>query len=485
MQHETLTSQLERLQKKEISAVELTKSYLEAIDRHTQLGAFISVHEEEALAAAAQCDKAGPPDETAPLRGIPLAIKDALVLNFGKTTCASKILENYSSPFTATSIQKLFQAGAFSIGKTNLDEFAMGSSTENSAFGITRNPWNRERIPGGSSGGSAVAVAAGLAPAAIGTDTGGSIRQPASMCGVTGIKPTYGRVSRYGLIAYGSSLDQVGPMGVSAKDCALLTRIMAGYDLKDATSMKKSVSKWEVPLKQICQGLRIGVPKEYFIDGIADEVADRVENAIRELEKLGAKRVEITLPHTDYAIAAYYVIAPAEASSNLARFDGVRYGHRARGVQDLNDLYVRSRSEGFGKEVQRRILMGTYVLSSGYYEAYYRKAQKVRSLIKSDFVKAFTESCDVIACPNAPSTAFRIGEKCNDPLTMYLEDAFTLPANLAGLPAMSLPCGFDSQGLPVGLQLIGQAWDEHRLLSIGQEYQTATDWHLRKPNMDR
>ena len=476
--HTPVTTLLEQLSRKEISSVEITEEYLKNIKASEELGAYLSLHEESALKAAKEADESGGPDEKKPLQGLPIAIKDIFTMNTGTTTCASQFLKNYESPFTATCVQQLLDSGAFSLGKTNLDEFAMGSSNENSSFAVAKNPWDTARVPGGSSGGSAVAVAAKLAPAALGTDTGGSIRQPASLCGITGLKPTYGRVSRYGLVAFASSLDQAGPMAVSAKDCALLGRLMAGGDTRDSTSVSKEVTRWEEPLEQICDGLRIGVPKEYFIEGISSPVLKAVDEAVTQLEKLGAKRVEISLPHTEFAVAVYYIIAPAEASSNLSRFDGVRYGTRAPEASDLNDLYRKSRSQGFGTEVKRRILVGTYVLSSGYYDAYYRRGQQVRTLIKKDFEDAFENQCDVIACPTAPQTAFGIGEKTDDPLKMYLEDVFTIPASLAGLPAMSLPCGFDENHLPIGLQLIGPAWEEHRILSVAQAFQQETDWHL-------
>jgi aspartyl-tRNA(Asn)/glutamyl-tRNA(Gln) amidotransferase subunit A len=479
--HTTLSSLIEMLKEKKLSPVELVTSYLSQIQEKNDLGAFLSTDEEGALQAAREAEKAGTPDDTHPLRGVPLAIKDIFTLNKGSTTCGSRFLEGYHSPFTATCVQKLFDAGALSVGKTNLDEFAMGSSNENSAYGIVKNPWDVKRVPGGSSGGSAAAVAGGLAPAALGTDTGGSIRQPASFCGISGLKPTYGRISRYGMVAFGSSLDQGGPMAVSAKDCALLARVMSGKDPRDSTSVDKPVTRWEEPLEKICDGLRIGVPREYFLDGMNAEVLEKVNNAIAVLEKLGAQRVDLSLPHTDYALAVYYVIAPAEASSNLARFDGVRYGKRASDAHTLQELYHHSRTQGFGSEVKRRIMIGTYVLSSGYYDAYYLKAQKVRRLLQADFTEAFQHSCDIIACPTTPSTAYGIGEKTDDPLEMYLGDIFTVPSSLAGLPAMSIPCGFDSQNLPIGMQLIGPAWEEHRLLSVAQAFQEETDWHLQAP----
>ncbi|MCB0328808.1 MAG: Asp-tRNA(Asn)/Glu-tRNA(Gln) amidotransferase subunit GatA [Bdellovibrionales bacterium] len=480
-QQPTLTDTIERLSRKKISSVELTHGYLQAIRDHSELGAFISVDEDKALEAAALADKAGPPDENQPLRGIPIAVKDLFVTASGTTTCASQFLKGYESPFTATSVQKLYDAGAFCIGKTNLDEFAMGSSNENSSFGPVKNPWDTTRVPGGSSGGSAAAVAAQLAPVALGTDTGGSIRQPAAMCGISGLKPTYGRISRYGMIAFASSLDQAGPMAVSAKDCALVARIMAGADRLDATSVDKPITRWEEPIPNVFEGLRIGVPKQYLIDGVDPEVLSAVDQAISQLEKLGATRVEISLPHTEFAVACYYVIAAAEASSNLARFDGIRFGARAQEISTLTELYERSRTEGFGSEVKRRILLGTYVLSSGYYDAYYLKAQKVRTLIQRDFQDAFEHECDLIACPTAPTTAFPLGEKTADPLQMYLADVFTIPGSLAGIPVLSVPCGFDGNHLPVGIQLIGQAWDEHRLLSVAQRYQEETTWHLQAP----
>ncbi|MCI5065345.1 Asp-tRNA(Asn)/Glu-tRNA(Gln) amidotransferase subunit GatA [bacterium] len=479
--HLPLTTLIEQLGKREISSVELTEQYLSSAKNRSELGVFLSLNEEEALKAARQADQDGGPSEEMPLRGIPFAIKDIFTTSSGVTSCASQFLKDYRSPFTATSVQRLLNAGAFSLGKTNLDEFAMGSSNENSSFFPVRNPWDEKRVPGGSSGGSGAAIAARLAPVALGTDTGGSIRQPASLCGITGLKPTYGRISRYGLIAFASSLDQPGPMAVSAKDCALIGRLMAGKDENDSTSVDRPVSRWEEPLENICEGLRIGVPKEYFIDGISSAVGERVEAGIQELEKRGAQRVEISLPHTEYAVATYYVVASAEASSNLARFDGIRYGTRAQETEGLMELYTKSRSEGFGPEVKRRIMMGTYVLSSGYYDAYYLKAQKVRTLIQQDFQKAFADKCDVIACPTTPHTAFPIGEKSDDPLQMYLEDIFTIPASLAGVPAISLPCGFDENHLPIGLQLIGPAWEEHRILSVAQAFQDETDWHLQAP----
>jgi aspartyl-tRNA(Asn)/glutamyl-tRNA(Gln) amidotransferase subunit A len=372
-------------------------------------------------------------------------------------------------------------AGTVSIGKLNMDEFAMGSSNENSAYGPVRNPWNPEYVPGGSSGGSAAAIAAGICPITLGTDTGGSIRQPASFCGVVGLKPTYGRVSRFGVIAYASSLDQVGGFAGNVKDCALITQAICGVDPNDATSATKEVPDFTKNLGQSIKGLRVGLPKEYFVSALDSDVNDALKKAIATLESLGAIPVEVSLPHTDAAVAVYYILAPAEASSNLARYDGIRYGHRAQGEYDLKTLYMKSRSEGFGREVQRRILVGTYVLSSGYYDAYYLKAQKVRSLIVKDFQDAFAQKCDVILAPTAPNAAFKLGEKVSDPMQMYLNDIFTIPVNLAGLPGMSVPCGFSKNGLPIGLQLIGKPWDEETLFKVASAYESATDWHTRRP----
>ncbi|MCB0319295.1 MAG: Asp-tRNA(Asn)/Glu-tRNA(Gln) amidotransferase subunit GatA [Bdellovibrionales bacterium] len=477
----TVAQLVQKLITREISAVEITESYLAQIESQMHLGCYLSVWHENALKAAKEADSAGAPSPEFPLRGIPLAIKDIFTTSYGTTTCGSQFLHEYESPFTATCVQRLLDAGGIVLGKTNLDEFAMGSSNENSSFFPVKNPWDVSRVPGGSSGGSAAAVAARTCPVALGTDTGGSIRQPAAFCGITGFKPTYGRVSRYGLVAFASSLDQAGPLGLTAEDCALVGRVISGVDPKDSTSVAREVTRWEQPLPESCKGLRIGIPKEYFLSGIDPEISLAVESAARVLEVLGAERVEISLPHTEYAIATYYVIAPAEASSNLARFDGVRYAKRAAGVESLEELYLRSRSEGFGSEVKRRILMGTYVLSSGYYDAYYLRAQKVRRLIQQDFLSAFENSCDLILCPTTPTVAFRHGENSASPLQMYLNDVFTIPTSLAGLPAVSLPCGMHSEGLPIGFQLIGRPWDEHRLLSVGQEFQQETTWHSGVP----
>ncbi len=477
----TLSRLKKLLSSKEISSVELTKYFLERAKSKDDLGCFLSLTEEEALKQANKADEKIAKGEDAPLLGVPLAIKDVLTTDFGTTTCASKILENYHSPFNATVINKMLDAGAVLYGKTNLDEFAMGSSNENSSFKPVKNPWDTERVPGGSSGGSAAAVAARIAPASLGTDTGGSIRQPAAFCGITGIKPTYGRVSRYGLVAYASSLDQIGPLGLSAEDCALITRVISGKDPLDSTSMEMEVPAFDTEISKDIKGMKVGVPKEYFIDGMQSEVSEALAEAKKVLSDLGAEIVEISLPHTDAAVAAYYIIAPAECSSNLARFDGIKYGYRAEETHDLFDLYAETRSEGFGEEVKRRILIGTYVLSSGYYDAYYLKAQKVRRLIQNDFLQAFEDKCDVILAPTAPTTPFKIGENINDPLAMYLNDIFTIPLNLAGMPGMSLPCGFDGKNLPIGMQLIAGPWQEQRIFNVAHAYQDATDWHTRKP----
>jgi aspartyl-tRNA(Asn)/glutamyl-tRNA(Gln) amidotransferase subunit A len=413
--------------------------------------------------------------------GIPIAVKDNFLTRGLRTTCASKILGDFLPPYDATAIKRIRDAGAVITGKTNLDEFAMGSSAENSAFFPTRNPWNMERVPGGSSGGSAAAAAADQCIAALGTDTGGSIRQPAAFCGMVGLKPTYGRVSRYGIIAFASSMDQVGPITKDVRDCALMLEAIAGHDPADSTSADRPVPRYSEALTGDVKGLRLGVPKEYFITGIAPEVEQAVRDAIRLLEKNGAVVEEISLPHTEYAVAVYYIVATAEASSNLARYDGMRFGHRAGG-KDLLETYMLSREEGFGPEVKRRIMLGTYALSAGYYDAYYLKAQRVRALIKQDFHAAF-QRCDAILTPTAPTTAFKIGEKIADPLQMYLSDIYTISVNLAGLPALSLPCGFDGDGMPIGLQIIGKHFDEATVLRLAHAYEQATEWHKRKPQL--
>ncbi len=466
------------LGKGEFASQDLFNEAIAKANRYKDLNAFVTL-----------CDPEDDKDDKKSLRDfvVPVGVKDIVLVKGVRATCGSRILENFVAPYDATVVTKLRKAGALIIGKTNLDEFAMGSSNETSYFGPVKNPWNTECVPGGSSGGSAAAVAARITPVALGTDTGGSIRQPASLSGIVGIKPTYGRVSRYGVIAYASSLDQVGCFATNVTDAAILTQIISGKDEKDSTSVDIPVPNFEAICNETkkdpsaLKGLRVGIPKEYFIDGLNPEVREVIDQALKVLEKLGAKLVPISLPHTDYALAAYYIIAPAEASSNLARYDGIRYGHRAENATDLMDLYCRTRSEGFGDEVKRRIMIGTYVLSSGYYDAYYLKAQKVRTLIAQDFHNVFSNDCDVIACPTSPSTAFKIGEKSSDPLQMYLSDVFTIPVNLAGLPGMSVPCGFDSKELPVGLQLIGKAFDEATLFKTGLAFEMATEWVSKLP----
>ena len=464
----------------DFSSVEITRELLDRIAAaNPALNAYITVTDELALQQAEAADQARASGKAGALTGVPLAVKDIFCTDGVLTSCASRMLENFRAPYDATVIEKLKAAGTVMLGKTNMDEFAMGSSNENSHYGPARNPWDRERVPGGSSGGSAVAVAAGLAPAALGTDTGGSIRQPAAFCGITGLKPTYGRVSRYGMIAYASSLDQGGPMARSAEDCALLLQAMAGFDERDSTSIEREVPDYAASLDQEIGGLRIGLPQEYFAEGLDDGVARVIEAAIDEYRRLGAEIVEISLPNSGIAIPAYYVVAMAECSSNLSRFDGVRFGHRCDEPKDLEDLYKRSRAEGFGDEVKRRILIGTYALSAGYYDAYYLKAQKLRRLISDDFQRAF-EQCDLIAGPTTPTPAFPLGANQDDPVAMYLQDIYTISVNLAGLPAMSIPAGF-SDGLPVGLQLIGNYFDEARLLGAAHRFQQATDWHRQQP----
>ncbi|MBF0161414.1 MAG: Asp-tRNA(Asn)/Glu-tRNA(Gln) amidotransferase subunit GatA [Magnetococcales bacterium] len=469
------------LRKRSLSSVELTRFFLTRIEqKNPELNAYITVDEEGALAAAQAADARLARGDGTPLTGLPLAVKDLFCTHGLRTTCASKMLHTFCPPYESTVTRRLKEAGAVLLGKTNMDEFAMGSSNETSFFGPARNPWNPARTPGGSSGGSAVAVAAGLCLAAIGTDTGGSIRQPAAMTGITGLKPTYGRISRFGMIAFASSLDQAGPMTRSVADAALLLQSMAGHDPLDSTSIDAVVPSYAEALTAHVQGLRIGIPAEYFAEGLTDAVRDAVERAITTFRALGAQCIPLSLPSTPYAIPTYYVIAPAEASSNLARYDGVRFGYRCENPKDLQDMYARSRAEGFGAEVKRRIMLGTYVLSSGYYDAYYRKAQKVRRLIADDFQTALAQ-VDLLLTPTTPETAFLIGEKNNDPVRMYLSDIFTINVNLAGLPAISLPCGFDANSLPIGLQLIGRPLQESTLLTAGQAFQQATDWHLRSP----
>ncbi|MDQ7990930.1 MAG: Asp-tRNA(Asn)/Glu-tRNA(Gln) amidotransferase subunit GatA [Candidatus Dactylopiibacterium sp.] len=481
MSNQTLTSLQQQLARRQISSRELITDTLARIEaQNPALNAFITVDRAGALAAADAADAALAAGTAGPLAGLPIAHKDLFCTEGVLTTCGSRMLASFTSPYDAHVVSQLKAAGAVSVGKTNMDEFAMGSTNENSHFGAVKNPWDVTRVPGGSSGGSAVAVAAGLVPAATGTDTGGSIRQPAALCGITGIKPTYGIVSRYGMIAYASSLDQGGPLARTAEDCALLLNHMAGFDRRDSTSLERAPEDYARHLDLPLAGLRIGLPREYFGDGLADDVRTAVETALAELRKLGASTVEISLPNTHLAIPAYYVIAPAEASSNLSRFDGVRYGHRAAGYKDLAEMYARSRAEGFGAEVKRRILVGTYVLSHGYYDAYYIKAQQLRRLIADDFRQALTQ-CDVIAGPVAPTAAWPLGQMADDPVQMYLADIYTLAVNLAGLPGLSTPAGFSREGLPVGLQLIGNYFDEARLLGVAHRLQQATDWHLRTP----
>ncbi|MCH8105558.1 MAG: Asp-tRNA(Asn)/Glu-tRNA(Gln) amidotransferase subunit GatA [Proteobacteria bacterium] len=466
----------------EFSSVEITQDYLNKINLHNPtLNCFITITDELALEQAKAADESIARGEIKTLTGVPIAHKDIYCTDGIKTSCASKMLDNFIAPYDATVIEHFKRDGAVILGKTNMDEFAMGSSNENSYYGSVANPWDLGRVPGGSSGGSASAVAAGLAPAATGTDTGGSIRQPAALCGITGIKPTYGRVSRYGMIAFGSSLDQGGPLAHSAEDCALLLQTMAGFDPRDSTSIDQSVPDYSVDLAQDIEGIKIGLPREYFAEGLDADIANVIASAVDEFRRLGAEIVDITLPNTKLSIPVYYVVAPAECSSNLSRFDGVRFGYRCDNPTDLEDLYKRSRGEGFGDEVIRRIMIGTYALSAGYYDAYYLKAQQLRRLIKEDYEKAF-ERVDMILCPTTPEVAFKQGEKTDDPVSMYLQDIYTISLNLAGLPGMSIPAGF-SQGLPVGLQLIGNYFEESRLLNVAHRFQQATDWHLQSPEM--
>ncbi len=477
----TLAAMQRSLESGEFSSVELCQYLIERTKQHNEtLNAFISITEEQALAKAKAADEKRSAGGTlGSLHGLPIAHKDIFCTAGVRTSCGSKMLESFVPPYNATVVEKLDSAGAISLGKTNMDEFAMGSSNENSFFGVVRNPWDTERVPGGSSGGSAAAVGGRLVPACTGTDTGGSIRQPAAFCGITGIKPTYGRVSRYGMIAFASSLDQGGPLAASAEDCAMLLNEMAGFDPRDSTSIDRDSEDYTATLNQPIKGMKIGLPKQYFEAGLDDSIAALLQQAIKELEHLGAEFVDIELRNQHLAVPAYYIVAPAECSSNLARFDGVRYGHRCEDPKDLEDLYKRSRAEGFGREVKRRILVGTYALSAGYYDAFYVKAQKIRSLISQDFSQAFAD-VDFILGPTTPSPAFKVGEKTSDPVAMYLNDIYTIPANLAGLPGISVPCG-DVGGLPVGMQLVGNYFDEARLLNVAHQYQTVTDWHTRIP----
>jgi len=494
MINSSLKTLAQMLANKEISSVELTQTFLNRIDAlNPTINAYIALDQEKTLAQAKAADARIAAGNVTPLTGIPIAQKDIFCAVGWKTTCGSKMLENFIAPYDAHVITQFDHAGAVNLGKTNMDEFAMGSSNETSYFGGVKNPWDFSRVPGGSSGGSAAAVAARLCAAATGTDTGGSIRQPASLCGFTGLKPTYGVVSRYGMIAFASSLDQAGPMAKSAEDCALMMNVMAGFDERDSTSLNRDKEDYTRELynsnpNKPLQGLRIGLPKEFFADGLDAGVEKVIEDAIAEYKKLGAEIVEISLPNTGLSIPVYYVLAPAEASSNLSRYDGVRYGHRTAEYTDLMDMYCKSRAEGFGAEVKRRILIGTYVLSAGYYDAYYLKAQQIRRLIAQDFEEAF-KKCDVIMGPAAPSTAFKAGEKVDDPVAMYLQDIYTISTNLAGLPGMSVPAGFstsaDGKALPVGLQIIGNYFDEARMLNVAHQYQQVTDWHAQAPNLDK
>ena len=480
MKLDTLAGWARRLRARDISSRELTELYLGRIDRlDSQLNSFISVTPDLALAAADAADERLARGEEAPLLGLPVAQKDIFCTLGVRTSCGSKMLDNFIAPYTATVVERMNAAGAVMLGKTNMDEFAMGSSNETSHYGPVRNPWDPERVPGGSSGGSAAAVAARLVPAATGTDTGGSIRQPAAFCGITGIKPTYGRVSRYGMIAFASSLDQAGPMAASAEDCALMLNAMAGFDPRDSTSVERPPEDFTAGLGAGLRGLRIGLPREFFGDGLDPGVRAATESALAVLRERGAELIEISLPNSGLSVPAYYVVAPAECSSNLARYDGVRFGHRCDEPRDLMDLYTRSRAEGFGAEVKRRIMIGTYVLSAGYYDAYYLKAQKVRRLIADDFRRAFGQ-VDVIAGPTSPETPFRLGEKSADPVQMYLSDIYTIAVNLAGLPGLSMPAGTVGN-LPVGMQLIGNYFDEARLLGVAHQFQQETDWHARMP----
>jgi len=481
----TISELRDLLDRKEVSVKDIVSSIYQRIDAvEEKVKAFVTITEDKAIEMSEEAQKKIDSTETQSsksLLGIPVAIKDNMCTKGIRTTCSSKILHNFIPPYESTVTSRLIEQGYVLIGKTNLDEFAMGSSTENSGFHVTRNPWDLERAPGGSSGGSAAAVASDECIAALGSDTGGSIRQPASLCGVVGLKPTYGRVSRYGLVAFASSLDQIGPITKNVRDAAILMNIISGHDPFDSTSAPLPVPDFTAVIGSDIKGIRIGIPREYFIEGMDKEIDTSIKDAIRKLESLGAIPVEVSLPHTGYAVATYYVLATSEASSNLARYDGVKYGLRAEG-KDLIDTYMNSRAQGFGAEVKRRIMLGTYALSSGYYEAYYRKAQQVRTLIKKDFEDVF-KVVDVIVTPTSPTSAFNIGEKTADPLQMYLSDIFTISVNLAGVPGISIPCGFTSNNLPIGLQLIGKHFDEESILKLASAYEQATDWHMRIPNL--
>ena len=483
MHRVTLVQALERLRKKEISSVELTQAFFKRIEEvDSRVGAYLHLTQDLALEQAREADAKIKAGENLPLLGLPLAIKDLICVRGEKTTCASRILENFVSPYDATVARKLKEAGAVFLGKVNMDEFAMGSSNENSAFHLARNPWDLARVAGGSSGGSAAAVAAQECLAALGSDTGGSIRQPAAFCGITGLKPTYGRVSRFGLVAFASSLDQIGPMTKTVEDAACLMNVISGHDPFDSTSADVAVPDFLAGLDRDLKGLRVGIPREYFGEGLDPEVEQSVRAAIAQLESMGMQTVDVSLPHTEHAVAAYYILACAEASTNLSRYDGVRYGFRSEKSDSLHSMYTNTWEEGFGEEVKRRILLGTFVLSSGYYDAYYLKGQKVRTLIRQDFDRAF-EQCDLIAGPVSPVPAFKIGEKMDDPLQMYLSDIYTISANLAGIPGLSIPCGHNAGNLPIGLQLLGKAFDEATLLAVGHRFQQATDHHSRFPEI--
>jgi aspartyl-tRNA(Asn)/glutamyl-tRNA(Gln) amidotransferase subunit A len=473
----------ELLAKGEVTSVELTASVFDRIEQvEDRVGAYITLVRDQAVAEAEAADEAIRQKNGGPLTGIPLAIKDLLCTEGIRTTCGSKILENFVPPYSSTVVEKLRQARAVTIGKTNMDEFAMGSSTEHSALGVTRNPWDLKAIPGGSSGGSAAAVAADECFGAIGSDTGGSIRQPAAHCGVVGLKPTYGRVSRFGLVAFASSLDQIGPITKDVTDCAILMNAICGYDAKDSTSVPRHVPDYTGALEKGLKGLVVGIPREYFVEGLDEDVDQAVQGAIKVIEELGATCKPVSLPHTEYAVAVYYLIAPAEASSNLARYDGVKYGFRDNGAQELIEMFRESRSKGFGPEVQRRIIIGTYALSAGYYDAYYGKASQVRTLIMQDFNQAF-ETCHVLLGPVAPTPPFKLGEKLDDPLSMYLSDIFTLPASLAGVAGISVPCGFSKEGVPIGLQILAKHFDEETLIKVAYNFEQATDFHVRRPDL--
>ncbi|MEE9253206.1 MAG: Asp-tRNA(Asn)/Glu-tRNA(Gln) amidotransferase subunit GatA [Thermodesulfobacteriota bacterium] len=480
----TISEAANLIKKKELSPLELTNAVLNRVEEQDgKLNSYITVLRDRAIAQAEEEEKrVASGNYLGPLHGVPIGLKDIFVMKGSQTTCGSKILEGFVSPYNATVVEKLLGAGAVIVGKNNMDEFAMGSSNENSYFGPAKNPWDTDRVPGGSSGGAAAAVGASLCLGSVGTDTGGSIRQPASFCGVVGMKPTYGRVSRYGMVAFASSLDQAGPLTKTVEDAAIILGAIAGVDPNDSTSVNAPVPDYTASLTDDLKGVRVGVPKEYFIEGVDAEVDSAVRKAIELIEDLGASVEDISLQYTEYAVSAYYIIAPSEASSNLARFDGVRYGFREEGAKTMHDVYFHSRAAGFGDEVKRRIMIGTYALSSGYYEAYYLKAQRVRTLIKRDFEEAF-KKVDVIVTPTSPETAFKIGEKASDPLTMYLSDILTIPCNLAGLPGISVPCGFSSAGLPIGLQVLGRPFDEESILRVAHAYECRTNWNERHPEL--